>query len=183
MVLDLHILAKSPIFLQLLHCALRAGQMCSNDEFGLSQKWQLLCDNFFCPSQLFFVSVLDECIHFVLRYMNCWRGVSGVFCLLTSCHRICGCNCLVRWFLVTVRSFNGLFMKLSQAFLSFIVAANWYVIISSAVILLNSHFLPISTSLFHYSSSIRCFLFNFEELGATVEYVFSRYKRFLEEFQ
>ena len=37
-VLDLHALAKCPIFLQLLHCARRAGQMCSNDHFGLPQK-------------------------------------------------------------------------------------------------------------------------------------------------
>ena len=45
-------------------------------------------------------------------------------------------------------------MKLSRAFLSLIVAANLYVIISSGVILLISHFLSKSTSLFQYSSNV-----------------------------
>ena len=48
-VLDLHTLAKCPIFLQLLHCARRTGQMCSNDQFRLPQKWQLRFDSFFFP--------------------------------------------------------------------------------------------------------------------------------------
>ena len=51
-------------------------------------------------------------------------------------------------------NFSGPLINLSHAFVSFIMAANLYVIISSCVILLNSHFLPISRSCFQYSLSV-----------------------------
>ena len=50
--------------------------------------------------------------------------------------------------------FSGLFIKLSRARLSLMVAANLYVIISCAVILFKSHFLSMSTNLFQYSSNV-----------------------------
>ena len=46
-VLDLHTLAKCPIFLQLLHWAFSAGQICSSDQFGFPQKRQFRFENFF----------------------------------------------------------------------------------------------------------------------------------------
>ena len=66
-VLDLQTLAKCPIFLQLLHCALRAGQICSMDQFGFPQKRQFLFDNFLlslnwfvCPISSVSVELLVE---------------------------------------------------------------------------------------------------------------------------
>ena len=57
--------------------------------------------------------------------------------------------------------FRGPFMNLSRARLSLIVAANLYVMISSAVMFPKSHFLSMSTSLFQYSSKVwlsSCFI-------------------------
>ena len=45
--LDLQTLAKCPIFLQLLHWAFRAGQICSSDQFGIPQKRLSRFENFF----------------------------------------------------------------------------------------------------------------------------------------
>ena len=45
-VLLLQTLAKCPVFLQILHCDIRAGQKCSGVQFGFPQKWLLRVDNF-----------------------------------------------------------------------------------------------------------------------------------------
>ena len=45
-VLDLHTLAKCPIFLHLLHCARRAGQICSNDHNLAVTVWQFFLPHF-----------------------------------------------------------------------------------------------------------------------------------------
>ena len=96
-VLDLQTLAKCPIFLQLLHCALRAGQICSMDQFGFPQKWQFLFDNFLLSSNCvlrfrdWFVcpisSVLVE-----LLVESFWLFWFWVFYHRTFC-----CNCQVLW--------------------------------------------------------------------------------------
>ena len=64
------------------------------------------------------------------------------------------------WMVLFVRM-PSLLMNLSRTVLSLMVAANFYGLISSGVILLNSDLLLISTSLFQYSSSVSfstCFM-------------------------
>ena len=77
---------------------------------------------------------------------------------------------------MTIWIFSGPFMNLFRAFLSLMVAANLYVIISSGVIQLNSHFLLMSTSFIVFLSDIK-------ELGSNVEYISRGYECLLEQFQ
>ena len=119
-----------------------------NDSYGLTF--------FSSPFRLFFVSVLDVCVRLVLRLMSFPTGVFSVFCL-SFCLHICGCNCLVRLF----DGFED-HLKFQWSFYEF-VFKRFFVVNScckrvsvdfSGIMLLNSHFLSISTSLFQYSSSV-----------------------------
>ena len=107
-VLDLQTLAKCPIFLQLLHCALRAGQICSMDQFDFPQKRQFLFDNFLlslncvlrfrdwfvCPISLVLVELLVESFL--------------AFLVLGFYRRIFCCNCRVLWSPILIVFSEGL---------------------------------------------------------------------------
>ena len=122
--LDLHTLAKCPIFLQLFHCALRAGHMCSSDEFCFPQKRQFPFENFFLSGRIGFgyrvrlvyliCSSSDEL--FVESFLGFlyFGFLSPYLWLWLSCSMVSS----------TISIFSGLFMNLSQAFLSLMVASN-----------------------------------------------------------
>ena len=96
-VLDLHILAKSPIFwsnyivlVVLGRCAPGTNLVCrKSDNYGLIASS--------IPFWLFFASILGVCMRLVLHLTSYQNEVFCAFCL-SSCLRICGCSCLVQWF-------------------------------------------------------------------------------------
>ena len=129
-VLLLQTLAKCPVFLQILHCDFRAGQLCSGVQLGFPQKGQFRVGGFFLSvsSGLRFRTgfVKETCYPLEELFEE---NLSDVlfFGFLSPYLRLHLSSSIVSR---TVRGSNRPLTNLSRSFLSLIVAANLYEIIS-----------------------------------------------------
>ena len=119
--------------------------------FNFSQNWQFRVFSIFAFVSFCLFSVLVLCKQSVLRLRNCLRNCLRMFSSVFYFS--------ISEFTVVVVQFNfksntncnfrGSLMNLSRAFVSFIVAENSLVIKSSGVILINLHYLSLSTIFFN----------------------------------